>query len=386
MVSSAELPRSCVAPTDAELVAAALAGDRDAFAAVAERHRRTAESLAARMLGDAHLAGDAAQEAVVIAMLSLDRLRAPDRFGAWLCGIALNVARGLLRESARTRGPTRSRCDELVAASADSHDPALAAEAAATAERVRRAVLALPPGQREAVLRFYWLGLSHAEVAAELGISVGAVKARLHQARTGLAPRLWRSVRAEDDADEEEAAMTEPQWVDVTVAEVRRAADDDAFPSAHVVVLRAGDGRELPIWTAQPEAVALALSLEGAEMPRPMTYQLGHSLLGATGGRIDEVRVTALAESTFYAVVVVSGPGGRHEVDARPSDGLNLALVAGAPVRVEAGLFDVRGRCETDWHDYATTAAELAVEVRERQEAFAARLAEVRGSEPPSPG
>ena len=57
------------------------------------------------------------------------------------------------------------------------------AEIADLARRVRDAVTALPSGQRDAVLLFYLQGLSHREVAAEPGISAGAVKARLHQAR-----------------------------------------------------------------------------------------------------------------------------------------------------------------------------------------------------------
>jgi DNA-directed RNA polymerase specialized sigma24 family protein len=50
------------------------------------------------MLHDPDLAGDAVQEAVVVALVSLPRLRSPERFGSWLCGITLNVARRWLRE------------------------------------------------------------------------------------------------------------------------------------------------------------------------------------------------------------------------------------------------------------------------------------------------
>ncbi len=52
------------------------------------------------------------------------------------------------------------------------------AEAAELAKRVRGAVQALPRGQRQAVLAFYWQGLSHTEAAAELAVSPGAIKAR----------------------------------------------------------------------------------------------------------------------------------------------------------------------------------------------------------------
>jgi DNA-directed RNA polymerase specialized sigma24 family protein len=86
-------------PPDAELVAAALAGGgRDAFAGLVRRHWPAAVALAHRVLGSPDLATDAAQEAAIAALVSLDRLREPDRFGAWYCGITLNVARRWARQ------------------------------------------------------------------------------------------------------------------------------------------------------------------------------------------------------------------------------------------------------------------------------------------------
>jgi Domain of unknown function (DUF151) len=66
-----------------------------------------------------------------------------------------------------------------------------------------------------------------------------------------------------------------------------------------------------------------------------MAYQFMTSLLEATGGRLAEARVTRLEDGTFYGVAVVEGPAGTAEVDARPSDILNLALLTGAPIRVD---------------------------------------------------
>src|SRR5689334_7314867 len=83
---------------DAELVRRARGGDRDAFAALVGRHHAMLVRCCRRLAGP-DLALDAAQDAVVTALLSLDRLRRPESFGAWLVGIGLNAARVALRGS-----------------------------------------------------------------------------------------------------------------------------------------------------------------------------------------------------------------------------------------------------------------------------------------------
>ena len=88
-------------PGQAALVSAAREGDKAALATLVVRHRPMLVAVCRGALGDADLAEDAAQEAVLLALTSLDRLRQPDRFGSWLCGIGLNVCRRWLRERSR---------------------------------------------------------------------------------------------------------------------------------------------------------------------------------------------------------------------------------------------------------------------------------------------
>ena len=102
-----------------------------------------------------------------------------------------------------------------------------------------------------------------------------------------------------------------------------------------VAAAAAGDGRRLRIGVGDAEAHALACSLQGTEFPRPMTYQLMASLVGATGSAVRSVSVTGERDGIFYARVMLRGGA---TVDARPSDALNLAAITGAPVYVEAGL------------------------------------------------
>jgi RNA polymerase sigma factor (sigma-70 family) len=197
--------------SDAELVQAALGGDKDAFADLASRHWATAVALAARLLGSADLARDAAQEACIAALADLDRLRVPDRFGAWFCGIALNVARRWLRQM-RAELPVIPR-DRMSA----EPGPDERAELAELAAAVRAAVGRLADGQREAVFLFYLQGLTYREVAAELSISVGAVKARLHQARAALIPSLTPLITAPEGTTMTATTSSQPgpmsQWL-----------------------------------------------------------------------------------------------------------------------------------------------------------------------------
>jgi RNA polymerase sigma factor (sigma-70 family) len=364
---------------DAELVAAACAGDKEAFALLVRRHRAMVYALVRRVLERDDLAADAVSEATVAALVGLGRLRSAERFGAWYAGIALNVARRSLRELAASAPLPDDRPD-------GQPGPEEQAEAADLAGRVRRAVATLAPGQRQAVLAFYWQGLTHAEAAAELGISPGAVKARLHQARAALAPQLTPQFAPYIEPEKEAltmAAAAESAWVEVSVVEVRRAAGDDPARRMHVIVLQErGGSRRLPIWTGQPEAIALACALEAVETPRPMTYQLAVNLLQAAGVPVAEVRITRLVESVFYAVVVLDGPSGRVEVDARPSDALNLALVGRSPIKVDAAVLDDQDAVRrTGWEPYPTGAAELAAEVRDRQAEMLAAIAAERDAE-----
>ena len=340
------------------------------MAELLRRHWGTAVLLAGRVLGSPDLARDAAQEAAVAAMTDLERLRSPDRFGAWFCGIALNVARRWMRQ----RRPEVPGGPADLASAAPG--PAEAAESADLAARVRGAVAALPNGQQGAVLLFYLQGMSHREVAGELGISVGAVKSRLHQARAALAPVLApvadipreRSTTVAGPAGAG-PGQTSTDWVEVAVTEIRREENEDPARHKHIVILAERDGgRRLPIWVGPAEATALALELEAVETPRPFTYKLAASLVGAAGSRLTEVRITQLLDEVFYASVLVDGPAGPQEVDARPSDAVVLALAADAPIRVESALLalDLPVDRARDLSSLPVVTAEIAEEVRQR--------------------
>ncbi len=329
---------------DAGLVAAAREGDRQALALLIARHRPLLVTLCKRFLGSSELVEDAAQEACLQAMLGLDRLREPARFGPWLAGIGINVCRHWLRQrSTESLSELElSGGSSALAVASTEPGPEHLAESADIAERVRHAVSELPTGQRSVVVGFYLSGLTYAETAAALGIGVSALKARLHRGRASLRHSLqplW-----------EEMTMTNvSDVVEMRIADVRRGAQD-ADPAAHLVLLEEVDGdRRLPIWIGPQEGMSMARLLEKIELPRPMAPQFMFNALRAAGARVVEVRIDRLAEKTFYAVAVIEGPSGIAEVDARPSDALNAALLADARVTVRRELLEVAadGSAET---------------------------------------
>jgi hypothetical protein len=122
-------------------------------------------------------------------------------------------------------------------------------------------------------------------------------------------------------------------------------------------------------------------------MPRPKAYQLAADLLAAAGSRQAEVRITAPGEGVFYAVAVVETPEGAVEVDARPSDAVNLAVLAGAPIWVDAAILDDPVvDSYPSWEQYPARLADLAAEERQRRTDFQARLAqEHEGPDQPGP-
>jgi RNA polymerase sigma factor (sigma-70 family) len=287
-----------------------------------ERHKPSVVAVCIRMLGRREGAEDAYQEAALEAMLGLGRLRDSTRFGAWLCGIALNVCRSWLRSAWR-----ESPWPDAGALAAAETDPEAAAERAEIQRRVHEAVAALPPGQRKATVLFYLAGLPHQDIADSLGIPVGAVKTRLHKARASLRRSLSMEM--------EEIHMDPKQLIDMRVADVRRYQSKDGGAPKHIVVLEEiGGDRKLPIWIGPFEATSIAIRLDGAEVSRPDTYSFVTRLLAGAQARVSEVRINRLADEVFYAESVVESPAGAAVVDARPSDALNLALLTEAPIRV----------------------------------------------------
>ena len=135
-----------------------------------------------RLTGSVPAAEDVIQECFLVLLdgVSFDAARGSLR--AYLFGITRNLALKRVRTAGR-------ECEELEDGDA-GFDPLEDLLSAERSEIISRAVAALPPGQREALILFEYEELSLEEIAEATGIETGAVKARLHRAREALRRRL----------------------------------------------------------------------------------------------------------------------------------------------------------------------------------------------------
>ena len=167
--------------TEVELVEAALSGDVDSFAELYRRHYTAVVGVAYCVLGDRHLAEDAAQEAFAVACRDLARLRRADKFPCWIRSIGKRVAGRMARSRREIELPPEPAARSTAAGGHDGSD------------LVHQAVLRLPGAAREVVVLHYFTGLSHKQIAAMLDVSPQAVHGRLVRARRKLADQLRRN-------------------------------------------------------------------------------------------------------------------------------------------------------------------------------------------------
>jgi RNA polymerase sigma-70 factor, ECF subfamily len=175
---------------DREVLARVAAGDGDAFGDLVERHQERLLRLCERLLGDREEARDAAQEAFLRAFRKAGSFRPRGQVYTWLYRIAVNHCLNRLRRRRLVRFLPFAGADEGEAAAFDPADGAPDPAAALTARRrwraTRQAIAALPPSQRAVLVLVRFEGLSYREVAAALGITLGAVESRLFRAMRNL--------------------------------------------------------------------------------------------------------------------------------------------------------------------------------------------------------
>ncbi len=104
-----------------------------------------------------------------------------------------------------------------------------------------------------------------------------------------------------------------------------------------IIVLKEKNGeRHFPIVIGFLEASSIKMKIQGLEVPRPMTHDLLLSVIGHLDARLERLLIDKLVENTFHAKLEVRDAEGKIKlVDARPSDGVALAVRSGAPIFVD---------------------------------------------------
>lgn len=113
-----------------------------------------------------------------------------------------------------------------------------------------------------------------------------------------------------------------------------------------VIVLKdmqAEETRLLPIWIGPFESEAIALKLQGAEVPRPLTHDLLQSAIESLGATVSRVVISDLSDSTFFARIILQVDGREMEIDARPSDAIALAVRTESPIYAAEAVLDAAG-------------------------------------------
>jgi len=340
---------------DSQLVERVLAGEKTAFGLLIDRYRPATIKLARRVLGDTLEAEDVAQEALLQAFLSLASLRNPDSFKPWLLGIVVNLSKMQIR-ARRDWHPAEEwhggRAPEDFTIADLQPSPEAIHEVRELQEIVLAAVRTLPSDQQQAVRMHYVDGLSLWDIGRFANLSIGAVKVRLHRARARFRAELIKELGQTHKLTSR--MVKEVSMIGVTVHDVMlrlskgeevewlggpRTRNKLGFMRVVLLKEKTGD-RIVPIWVGPFDGDTLAMSLAGLSTTRPFPFDLMADLLKVSSTKVEKVAVTSLRDDIYYATIWAKTRNRVREVDARPSDAINLALRVKAPIFVTPELME----------------------------------------------
>jgi len=171
------------APTDAEIVAASLAGDRDAFGQIVARYQSLICALAYNATGDLNRSEDLAQETFVTAWKKLGELREPGKLRPWLCGIAHHLINNWLRRQGREPSHTAETLEQVEESPSDVPSPDHHTISREEEALLWRSLEQIPEMYRVPLILFYRENQTIKEVAEALELSEDAARQRLVRGR-----------------------------------------------------------------------------------------------------------------------------------------------------------------------------------------------------------
>ncbi len=129
--------------------------------------------------------------------------------------------------------------------------------------------------------------------------------------------------------------------VKVTVVAVTERGDGKKGTA--LTLLDEAGKRVLNIWIGEREAEVIALGIAETPPIRPLGMHLMVNLLKVTGVELEEVRIETLKDDIFYAVAKFRNGDVSHELDARPSDAIALAMLMDKPIHIADEILERAG-------------------------------------------
>lgn len=195
----ADKPARTTVDVDAPLVERVKRGDQRAFEMLVVKYQRRVERLIARMVRDADLVPDIAQESFIRAYRALPNFRGDSAFYTWLYRIAVNTAKKALMELKRdplvTQSALASREDDDETSRvenelSDGETPESLMASKQVAQTVNAAIEGLSEDLRQAITLREIEGLSYEDIADIMNCPIGTVRSRIFRAREAIALRL----------------------------------------------------------------------------------------------------------------------------------------------------------------------------------------------------
>jgi len=179
-----DAPYLMTTPVEETLIAQSREGDLDSFNALVEMYQNQVFAVALRMVRDAALAEDLAQDAFISAYRNLNQYSGGS-FKSWLMRIVRNATLDSLRKTQRR--PTDSLDENMVAFESqlvsDEPTPDDVAENAELGDHIKEVMADLHPDQKMALVLIDIEGYSYEDAATAMSVSIGTVKSRLSRAR-----------------------------------------------------------------------------------------------------------------------------------------------------------------------------------------------------------
>ncbi len=174
---------------DVQLIQRVLEGDDTAFSTLVKKYQRSVHALAWRKVGDFHIAEDITQDSFLKAYQRLSTLKEPQSFASWLYVITANQCKAWIRKK-RTwiQSLEDTSSVQLERATYSGHIIAENEQMTEEAQRevVKKLLAKLQESDRTVITLYYLGGMTYEEISNFLGVSVGAIKSRLHRARQRL--------------------------------------------------------------------------------------------------------------------------------------------------------------------------------------------------------